>query len=87
MKKDDVNGDGLTLISSEKFKEFGAHAHRYYKIEHSFYKNKVDEELLARIWDVYWMQSLQSSPLLTNQDTYNLQVKNVVQKLKVFQDN
>jgi len=74
MKKSDdkSGGDGLTLISSEKFKEFGAHAHRYYKIEHSFFKNQCDEELLARIWELYWMDSLQSSPLLTNQDTYNL---------------
>ena len=54
-KGGDVDFGNLTMISSEKFNDFGPHAHRYYKVPHSFYKNKLDEELLAKIWSSYWI--------------------------------
>ena len=37
--------------------------------EESFFKTETDTELLDRLWNEYWLHTLSSSPLLSNQDT------------------
>lgn len=69
-------------MPKEKFEEFGLHAHKYYKVEHSFFKTANDTELLDRLWNEYWLHTLSSSPLLSNQVTICQTLVNVVQKLK-----
>ena len=69
-------------MSAEKFQEFGLHAHKYYKVEHSFFKTGTDNELLDRLWNEYWLHTLSSSPLLSNQATMCQSLVNVVQKLR-----
>lgn len=49
-----ITVSGSAAMSSEKFEEFGLHAHKYYKVEHSFFKSNLDTELLERIWLEYW---------------------------------
>jgi len=41
-------------MPAEKFEEFGLHAHKYYKIEHSYFKSSYNTELLELIWLQYW---------------------------------
>ena len=69
---------GSAAMSSEKFEEFGLHAHKYYKVEHSYFKSSLDVELLERIWLEYWQHTLSSSPLLSNQDTICKTLVNLV---------
>ena len=57
---------GVSSMPAEKFQDFGLHAHKYYKVEHSFFKTGMDTELLDRLWNEYWLHTLSSSPLLTN---------------------
>ena len=73
---------GNAAMSDEKFQEFGLHAHKYYKMDHTFFKSGMDTDLLDRIWNEYWIHTLASSPLLSNQDTICRTVINVVDKLK-----
>ena len=73
---------GASSMPADKFQDFGLHAHKYYKVEHSFFKTGMDTELLDRLWNEYWLHTLSHSPLLTNQATICQTLVNVVQKLK-----
>jgi COP9 signalosome complex subunit 5 len=61
------------------------HAHKYYKLEHNFFKSGLDTTLLERLWNEYWVHTLSSSPLLSNQDIICKSVINIVDKLGQMQ--
>ena len=69
-------------VVSDKIEEFGLHAHKYYKVDHNFFKSGLDTDLLDRVWNEYWIHTLSSSPLLSNQDMICKTVINVVDKVK-----
>lgn len=71
-------------MPEDKFKDYGLHAHKYYQVEHSFFKTGQDSELLDRLWNEYWLHTLSTSPLLSNQATICQSLVNVVQKLKAI---
>uniref|UniRef100_A0AAF5D3F2 COP9 signalosome complex subunit 5 n=1 Tax=Strongyloides stercoralis TaxID=6248 RepID=A0AAF5D3F2_STRER len=50
-------------ITGDKAKDYGAHAHRYYELEVSFIKHKLDSEHLDILWESNWCDILQSSSL------------------------
>ena len=75
---------GVSSMPAEKFQDFGLHAHKYYKVEHSFFKTGMDTDLLDRLWNEYWLHTLSHSPLLVNQATICQTLVNVVQKLKAL---
>lgn len=52
------------MVPVEKMEDFGLHAIKYYQLEHSFFKSKLDYRMLEELWNEYWMQTLSSSPLL-----------------------
>ena len=54
------------MMDGEILKTFGVHAHHYYKVEHSVFKSSIDDLLLKRLWNDYWVDTLSTSPLLTN---------------------
>jgi COP9 signalosome complex subunit 5 len=68
------------MLSSQKFEDFGVHAHEYYKIEHQVFKSNADALVLERLWNQYWTHTLSSSPLLHNQEQTSQSVINVVEK-------
>ena len=76
---------GSAIIPGEKFNEFGLHAHKYYKLEHTFFKSGLDTTLLERLWNEYWVHTLASSPLLSNQDIICKSVINIADKLSQIQ--
>jgi COP9 signalosome complex subunit 5 len=53
-----------SLVPPEMIEEFGIHAHKYYQLQHSFFKSKLDLQILDTLWNEYWIQTLSSSPLL-----------------------
>jgi len=59
---------GRADIIGEKVADFGLHAHKYYQLQHSFFSNNIEREVLDRLWNEYWMHTLATSPLLTNAD-------------------
>ena len=81
-QKASVSLKGGAAMPGDKFDEFGLHAHKYYKVEHSFYKSSMNTELLERIWLEYWQHTLSSSPLLSNQDQITKTLVNMVTKIK-----
>lgn len=54
------------MMDGEILKTFGVHSHCYYKVEHSVFKSKIDDLLLKRLWNDYWVDTLSTSPLLMN---------------------
>ena len=66
----------------EKIEELGAHFHKYYQLETSFYKSSLDNEILDRLWNEYWIATLSSSPLLNNQKQITNTIVDVNSKIK-----
>lgn len=58
---------GQTSVPLDKIEELGAHYHKYYQMESSFFKSSLDNEILDRLWNEYWLNTLSASPLLSNQ--------------------
>jgi len=54
------------MIPEEKLKDFGVHFKRYYTLDVSFFKSKLDDEIIQVLWNKYWMSTLSSSNLLLN---------------------
>jgi len=79
LKKEGQAGGGSSVaIPQEKIQDFGLYAHKYYKIEHTFFKSSLDADILHRLWNQYWTHTLSSSPLLSNQDFICKSIVNVV---------
>lgn len=57
-----------SMVPVDKMSDFGLHANKYYKLEHSFFKSKLDSQILEALWNEYWVQTLSSSPLLNNSE-------------------
>ena len=72
---------GKSGIRMDKIEEMGNHWHRYYQLEHSFYKTPNDKEMLERLWNEYWVATLSSSPLLSSALVISGQIDDAVQKL------
>ena len=65
----------------DKIKELGSHYHKYYELETSFYKSSVDQEVLSRLWNEYWLATLSSSPLFSNQKEITNQIVDANSKI------
>ncbi|CAE6372473.1 unnamed protein product [Rhizoctonia solani] len=53
-------------IPLSKIEDFGVHANSYYPLEVEVFKSKLDNELLGRLWNKYWVNTLSQSPLISN---------------------
>ncbi|KAB5589618.1 COP9 signalosome complex subunit 5 [Ceratobasidium theobromae] len=53
-------------IPLSKIEDFGVHASSYYPLEVSVFKTRLDNELLNRLWNKYWVNTLSQSPLISN---------------------
>lgn len=65
----------------EKIEEMGAHFHKYYQLECSFFKSCLDNDILNRLWNEYWLATLSSSPLLSNQKQVTSQIVDITSKM------
>ena len=66
----------------EKIEELGAHYHKYYQMESSFFKSSLDNEILDRLWNEFWLATLSTSPLLSNQKQITNQIVDINSKVK-----
>jgi COP9 signalosome complex subunit 5 len=77
-----VESDGFQTIPLGKIEDFGAHANHYYPLEVSHYKSTLDAKLLEALWNKYWVQTLSSSPLMTNRDYGTKQISDLARKMQ-----
>jgi COP9 signalosome complex subunit 5 len=67
-----------------KIEDFGVHCKSYYSLEVSYFKSAMDKKLLDSLWNHYWVNTLSSSPLLTNADYTTGQINDLADKLETW---
>ena len=80
--KDGKGGNANTSVPLEKIKELGAHFHKYYELQVSFFKSSLDNEMIDRLWNEFWTATLSASPLLNNQKEITRQVIDISGKMQ-----
>jgi len=68
-------------IPIDKIEDFGIHCKQYYSLSIEYFKNAMDQKLLDALWNKYWIDTLSSSPLLTNKEYCNKSIIDTVSKL------
>jgi COP9 signalosome complex subunit 5 len=77
-----TDSDGFETIPLGKIEDFGAHANHYYSLEVSHFKSSLDAKLLEALWNKYWVQTLSSSPLISNRDYGTKQISDLARKMQ-----
>ncbi|KAG5351327.1 hypothetical protein C0989_006963 [Termitomyces sp. Mn162] len=72
-------------IPLHKIEDFGVHANQYYQVDVEIFKSSLDNELLAMLWNKYWVNTLSSSPLISNKAYSVSQLSDLHQKLSKAQ--
>ncbi|KAH6908788.1 JAB1/Mov34/MPN/PAD-1 ubiquitin protease-domain-containing protein [Coprinopsis sp. MPI-PUGE-AT-0042] len=68
-------------IPLSKIEDFGVHANQYYQVDVEIFKSTLDNELLALLWNKYWVNTLSQSPLISNRAYAVSQLSDLQQKL------
>ncbi|ORC89931.1 metallopeptidase, partial [Trypanosoma theileri] len=64
-----INNNSISIsgsVPSERIREYGVHAHRYYELPITLVRSKNDEALLDRLWCRYWALTFMTNPLISN---------------------
>ncbi|KXS22076.1 putative JUN activation binding protein variant 2 [Gonapodya prolifera JEL478] len=69
-------------IPLSKIEDFGVHVKSYYQLEISTFKSSLDAHLLDLLWNKYWVNTLSSSPLITNRPFRSRQILDLAEKLE-----
>ncbi|ORX86932.1 hypothetical protein BCR32DRAFT_215826 [Anaeromyces robustus] len=69
-------------IPLNKIEDFGIHCKRYYSLNISYFKSELDTNLLASLWNKYWINTLSSSSLLTNREYNTRQISDLAEKIE-----
>jgi len=54
-KQGSKDSSSKSMIPQEKMQDFGLHANKYYQLEHSFFKSRLDSQILESLWNEYWI--------------------------------
>jgi len=73
-------------IPLNKIEDFGVHCKQYYPLEISYFKSSLDRRLLESLWNKYWVNTLSSSSLLTNEEYTTGQIFDLADKLEEAED-
>ncbi|KAG8918520.1 COP9 signalosome catalytic subunit rri1 [Tulasnella sp. 417] len=68
-------------IPLNKIEDFGVHANQYYPLDVQIFKSKLDDDLLGLLWNKYWVNTLSSSPLISNRAYAVSQLNDLAAKL------
>uniref|UniRef100_A0A8H8CFE3 COP9 signalosome complex subunit 5 n=1 Tax=Psilocybe cubensis TaxID=181762 RepID=A0A8H8CFE3_PSICU len=74
-------------IPLNKIEDFGVHANQYYQLEVEVFKSSLDNDLLAMLWNKYWVNTLSQSPLVSNRAYAVSQLTDLHQKLAKAQNS
>lgn len=61
-KAEELSSQNIPL---EKVEDFGLHASKYYKLNHSFFKTASDQKILNELWNKYWMNTIAAQSITT----------------------
>lgn len=78
-------GSEYQSIPLSKIEDFGVHANQYYSLEVEVFKSSLDDELLGKLWNKYWVNTLSSSPLISNRAYTVSQLTDLHHKLFIAQ--
>jgi COP9 signalosome complex subunit 5 len=81
-KPPDESQSKYQTIPLSKIEDFGVHANQYYSLDVSFFKSHLDSDVLDVLWNKYWVNTLSTSPLLTNRNFIAGQVTDLAEKLE-----
>jgi len=73
-------------IPLNKIEDFGVHANQYYQMDVEVFKSSLDNDLLAMLWNKYWVNTLSQSPLVSNRAYAVSQLSDLHQKLTKAQN-
>jgi len=80
-----VSASEYQSIPLSKIEDFGVHANQYYQLEVEVFKSTLDNDLLAMLWNKYWVNTLSQSPLVSNRAYAVSQLSDLHQKLSKAQ--
>ncbi|KAN0015038.1 hypothetical protein ACTFIV_003980 [Dictyostelium citrinum] len=69
-------------IPLSKIEDFGVHCKQYYSLEITYFKSSLDQQLLDKLWNKYWVNTLSSSPIFSNRDYITGQINDLSEKLE-----
>ncbi|KAJ3156763.1 COP9 signalosome complex subunit 5a [Geranomyces michiganensis] len=81
-KAPDEGPSEYQTIPLDKIEDFGVHAKQYYPLEISYFKSQLDIKLLEMLWHKYWVNTLSSSPLITNREYTARQILDLANKIE-----
>ncbi|KAL5521647.1 RRI1 [Sanghuangporus sanghuang] len=76
------SGGQYQSIPLEKIEDFGVHAEQYYSLKVEIFTSSRDSELLGALWNKYWVNTLSTSPLISNRAYAASQLNDLAEKLK-----
>ncbi|KAL5514316.1 hypothetical protein ACEPAG_2404 [Sanghuangporus baumii] len=79
------SGGQYQSIPLEKIEDFGVHAEQYYSLKVEIFTSSQDSELLGALWNKYWVNTLSTSPLISNRAYAASQLNDLAEKLKRVQ--
>ncbi|EKG07760.1 metallopeptidase, putative,metallo-peptidase, clan MP, family M67, putative [Trypanosoma cruzi] len=71
-----------TWVPSERIREYGVHAHRYYELPITLVRSKDDEAQLECLWSRYWALTFCSNPLTANRKLMTQQIHQLAEVLE-----
>ena len=74
-------------VPMNKIEDFGAHADKYYKLDHSIFKSELDQNQFEYLWNHYWVQTLSNSSLLLSKDSVANEIQDISEKVKKYNNN
>lgn len=81
-KIEDEGHSEYQMIPLNKIEDFGVHCKQYYQLEVSYFKSMLDSSLFDLLWNKYWVNTLSSSPILSNKDFISGQIVDLAEKLE-----
>ncbi|KAF8630797.1 hypothetical protein AX15_002704 [Amanita polypyramis BW_CC] len=82
-----VSSSEYQSIPLSKIEDFGVHANQYYQLSIEIFKSSLDNDILAMLWNKYWVNTLSQSPLISNRAYAVSQLGDLHQKLSRAQAN
>ncbi|KAJ3093217.1 COP9 signalosome complex subunit 5 [Quaeritorhiza haematococci] len=86
-KPPDEGPSEYQTIPLSKIEDFGVHCKQYYQLEISYFKSSLDTQLLELLWNKYWVNTLSSSPLITNREYNAGQINDLAEKIEQAESN
>lgn len=80
-------GSDFETVPLDKIEDFGVHANRYYKLEHSIFKSELDQSQFDFLWNQYWVQTLSTSSLLICKESVADQISDISEKVNRYKNN